>query len=76
MSDLSCCVCHKTWAATSPGISYRSLDGRWWCASAADCGRRLARAKARQDLLFTRVISLLAHMLDGGPDAYLDEVAP
>ena len=57
-----CCVCRKPWLPTSPGISYRSSDGRWWCTSPADCARRLARSKARQKQLLDQAIALLASM--------------
>ena len=62
MTDVTCCVCRKTWSAESPGISYRSLDGRWWCTSATSCTRRYARAKSRQAQLLTETIGLLASL--------------
>jgi hypothetical protein len=34
---VTCCVCGQPWDPASPGVEYRSLDGRWWCKDERPC---------------------------------------
>lgn len=36
-AEVQCCVCGQLWDARDPGILYRFLDSRWWCADEQGC---------------------------------------
>ena len=42
--EVVCCICGQLWDARDPGITYRSIDRRWWCADDQACLEWASRA--------------------------------
>lgn len=42
---VTCCVCLVRWDPADPGVSYRSIDNRWWCTNYRACKDRKQHAE-------------------------------
>lgn len=56
-ATVACCCCGVLWQASDRGVSYRSIDHRWWCTDFLAC-------KARREHARLTVVAAMYRALD------------
>jgi len=45
VANVTCCICGVLWNPADRGVSYRSIDHKWWCTSYTACQARVEHAR-------------------------------
>lgn len=65
--EVLCVICRQLWDARDPGVMYRSLDGKWWCADERACidwARRAEILRASQVTAPPETLAAMYRALD------------